>query len=217
MKIRFLGAGQKDLHFLERIETECFPVFQQTSRQMLRIGIMSPFQSVLICTVNIKNKWRKAGSMILHIHKQTIRLYSIAVLPEFRGIQIGKQMLNYCREVAIYKGIETISLEVYAEDKPLLMWYEKHGYRVVGHLPDYYEPGKDAVQMAQQTDNAIKDPDFMDELHQRIIDSIYTRIEITKNRKSFLLSVRKRNTRKILLLKNEENCKYQKSKANNVI
>ena len=150
MDRKFKRADIDDLAFLEKTEQACFPKFQQTSRRMLRLGITSLFQDVLICRIKIKNQWTDVGSLVLHLHKHTLRLYSIAVLPEYRGMNLGKMMITYCLDLARGKGYEKVSLEAYAGDEPLIAWYESFGFKITEHLPDYYEKGKDAVKMNYQ-------------------------------------------------------------------
>ena len=74
MDRKFKRAEIDDLPFLEKVEEACFPTFQQTSRRMLRLGITSLFQDVLICRIKIKNQWTEVGSLVMHLHKHTLRL-----------------------------------------------------------------------------------------------------------------------------------------------
>lgn len=147
MKIKLVKAGIEDLPFLEKVERACFPAFQQTSRRMLRLSVNSPFQDVLICRAKPRNTWQKAGTLIIHSYKRTLRIYSIAVLPEFRGMRLGAEMINQCVEYAGNRGFEKVALEAWVEDERLTAWYEGFGFVRRQLLPDYYAPGKDAVKM----------------------------------------------------------------------
>jgi glutathione synthase/RimK-type ligase-like ATP-grasp enzyme/ribosomal protein S18 acetylase RimI-like enzyme len=150
MNLKFEKATKKDIPFLEKIEQLCFPDFQRTSQRMLRLSISSPFQSVLICKVKYQKAWIKSGSLIFHHYKHTLRLYSIAVLPDYQGDGLGGKFMDYCIEQARARGYERISLEAYEENQLLIDWYKKFGFVQTELIPDYYEAGKNAVKMKLQ-------------------------------------------------------------------
>ncbi|MBN2174487.1 MAG: GNAT family N-acetyltransferase [Bacteroidales bacterium] len=147
MKIKLLKATIDDLPFLEKVEKECFPDFQQTSRRMLRLSLNSPIQVMLICKIKTRNSWQNAGTLVLYSYKRSLRIYSIAVLPEFRGMRLGAEMMNRCIDHAKDNGFDKITLEAWAEDEKLTDWYENFGFVHSALLRDYYAPGKDAVKM----------------------------------------------------------------------
>ncbi|MEZ5145551.1 MAG: GNAT family N-acetyltransferase [Bacteroidales bacterium] len=159
MKVKLTKATPEDLPFLEHIENTCFPDFQRSSRRILRMAFNSPIQEVLLSRIKTGNNWKQAGSLIIYKYKHVIRIYSIAVLPEFRGQQVGAAMVHRCVERAREGGFHKISLEAWAEDKKLISWYESFGFTQSAQLPDYYAPGKDAVKMELQLVNKkIKRP-----------------------------------------------------------
>jgi glutathione synthase/RimK-type ligase-like ATP-grasp enzyme/ribosomal protein S18 acetylase RimI-like enzyme len=150
MKVKLTKAVLEDLSFLEMVEQACFPDFQRTTRRMLRMAINSPIQEVLVCKIKSRNTWQEVGSLIVYHYKYSIRIYSIAVLPEFRGMQVGAAMIHRCVEQARDGGFQKVTLEAWAEDKKLTGWYERFGFVQSAFLNDYYAPGKDAVKMELQ-------------------------------------------------------------------
>jgi ribosomal-protein-alanine N-acetyltransferase len=75
------------------------------------------------------------------------RIISIAVLPAFRERGIAEELLagieNRGQEVNAHRLI----LEVAQTNGPAIRLYEKHGFRKICELPDYYGSESDAFYM----------------------------------------------------------------------
>nr|WP_299000092.1 GNAT family N-acetyltransferase [uncultured Allomuricauda sp.] len=56
--------------------------------------------------------------------KSELYIYDIAVKPEFQNQGVGKRLINYLKECALKKGIETIFVDAYSEDKQAVKFYE---------------------------------------------------------------------------------------------
>ncbi len=93
MKITIRVSGLNDLDFLEKLERSCFPQFQQTSRRSIRYSLTSPFQKVVVVEIHSGKTKTIAGSATFYIYAKTLRIFSIAVLPDFQGKGIGKHIL----------------------------------------------------------------------------------------------------------------------------
>jgi ribosomal protein S18 acetylase RimI-like enzyme len=141
-----------DLDFLEKLETICFPEFQRSTSRSIRYSISSPFQKVLIAET-VDGKVKKAvGSAVLYVYSKTLRIFSIAVLPEMQGKGIGKQLLEYAIHLAQSVKISRITLEVLKSDFKVIRFYENAGFRFVEELNDYYMKGENGIRMALQLD-----------------------------------------------------------------
>ena len=73
-------------------------------------------------------------------------LVSIAVMPSFQGVGVGKMIL---REVSNYyrsQGRQQIVLHC-KTDNPAQILYFKEGYRVTAYLRNYYKPEGDGLEM----------------------------------------------------------------------
>jgi glutathione synthase/RimK-type ligase-like ATP-grasp enzyme/ribosomal protein S18 acetylase RimI-like enzyme len=147
MEVKISRASLDDLHFLEELEDTCFIEIQRSSRRMLRLSLTSMFQDVFLISVQEGEKETNAGAIVVHYHKRTLRLYSIAILPQFRSLQLGKKLMSYCFERAESLKLEKVSLEAMAMNKVLISWYEQFGFKITGTLVDYYSDGYDAVKM----------------------------------------------------------------------
>lgn len=70
-------------------------------------------------------------------------LYWMAVHGDYRGKHIGGELLKRFEEYVINKGGKKIVLETAGRElyRPTRLFYEKHGYREMGIVPDYYAIG----------------------------------------------------------------------------
>ena len=150
MNLNIRKATIDDLPFLVRLEKESFPEFLQNPRQNIRHSILSNFQEVLIGETNSKNK-EAIASLTLFKYKNRLRIYSVAVLPEFQNKGIGDIMLRHVFEQAEGRMFEKVSIEVRANNKKLVEWYKKRGFNEVERLEDYYSVGEHAVKMEYKT------------------------------------------------------------------
>ncbi len=147
MKITIRESGINDLDFLEKLEKNCFADFQQTTRRSLRYSLTSPFQKVVVAEINSGKTKTDAGSATFYIYAKTLRIFSIAVLPEFQGKGIGKYILEYAKNFASSQKISRISLEVLKSDNKLIKFYKKSGFNITDELPDYYQKDEHGLRM----------------------------------------------------------------------
>ena len=152
MKTNIRKSTPDDLDFLEKLETICFPEFQRSTSRAIRYSISSPFQKVLIAEM-VEGKIKKAvGSAVLYVYSKTLRIFSIAVLPEMQGKGIGKQLLEYAINLAQSVKISRITLEVLKNDSNVIRFYKNAGFGFVEELHDYYMKGENGIRMALQLD-----------------------------------------------------------------
>jgi len=140
-------AVPNDLDFLGKLETTCFPVFQQNSIRSIRNSIISPFQKVLISESKSGKNQKPTGSATLFVYAHSIRIFSIAVLPEMRGKGVGQKLLNYAIDMARTGNISKITLEVRQTDAQVVEFYRKAGFEFQQMLPDYYKAGEHGQRM----------------------------------------------------------------------
>lgn len=146
----FRQATIQDIDILTDIEIECFQDFQQSSRRALRLSLSSPFQQVWIAEHITTAKQRQiVGSLVLHLHSKTLRLFSIAVRPSQRGRGIGSKLMEFVEETAVKGGFHNVSLEARQSDLSLISWYNHLGYEKTSILTDYYIEGEHALKMTK--------------------------------------------------------------------
>ncbi len=156
MKTTIRKSTPNDLDFLEKLETSCFPKFQQSSRRAIRYSITSRFQKVVIAEYSEGKEKKPVGSAILYLYAKSLRIFSIAVLPENQGQGIGKQLLEYAVNLARSGKIARITLEVRKSDLKVVQFYEKAGFKFTEELPDYYAKGENGIRMAVQIDETTE-------------------------------------------------------------
>lgn len=152
MKISIRKSTVNDLGFLELLETTCFPKIQQSSRRVIRHSIVSPFQQVIVAEIIDQTGTKAAGSATLFPYSKTLRIFSIAVLPEFQGIGIGKQIMDYIVQFARLKKFERVSLEVIQSNDKLIQYYKNLGFSVSEELPEYYSKTENGLRMVLPLD-----------------------------------------------------------------
>ncbi len=146
MNTQFRKANQSDLAFLLKLEQEAFPAFQQNTKQNLKKSIISHFQEVVIVE-NSGEKPTSIGAVVLFKYKHSLRIYSIAVLSEYRNKGIGSTIMNYIKEFAVEQHYHSIILEAHANDKKLNKWYLSKGFKKTKKIENYYCKGEHAIKM----------------------------------------------------------------------
>ncbi|MBN2727704.1 MAG: GNAT family N-acetyltransferase [Bacteroidales bacterium] len=146
MQFNLRLAEKSDLAFLEMLEESAFEKFQRSNRRNLTHSIESSFQQCWICESK-NGKVEAGGSIILFVYKHTLRIYSVAVHPDFRHQGMGafliKEVLGKAREMRK----RSVVLEASATNDTLLKWYKSLGFREVRHIKDYYTAGEDCIKM----------------------------------------------------------------------
>ena len=70
---------------------------------------------------------------------------NICVLPEYRGMGVGKSLLNALMDELKSRGILTVFLEVESDNTNAIALYEKAGFTRYNSRKDYYGEGRDAM------------------------------------------------------------------------
>jgi len=150
METKITVAGPDDLPFLLETENQCFPDYQKSSPRSIKTSLGSSNQTVLIIHIKQNKQWIRAGALILHHFYKTLRIFSVAVLRQYRNMQLGKTLVDHAIKIAIKNQNEKVSLEAEADNYQLITWYEDFGFKPEKQLADYYKKGKNAVRMVLQ-------------------------------------------------------------------
>jgi glutathione synthase/RimK-type ligase-like ATP-grasp enzyme/ribosomal protein S18 acetylase RimI-like enzyme len=145
-------AQLNDLSALIDLENKCFDADKRQSQTSIKRSIKSEFQDIFV----LEELGHIIGSMTLYRYKKSIRLYSIAVSPEFQGQGLGKLMMAFLMDFSRQQNIEDITLEVEMKEAQLVMFYEKLGFVVESELSDYYGKGRNAYAMRLKS-RSLKD------------------------------------------------------------
>ncbi|MCB2197386.1 MAG: ribosomal protein S18-alanine N-acetyltransferase [Bacteroidetes bacterium] len=88
--------------------------------------------------------------MLKRKNSRHYRIYSIAILPEERGLGIAIKLLEFAEKTALKSSTHKISLEVGENNIAAINLYLKLGYQKVGNRSYYYADGSDALIMTKE-------------------------------------------------------------------
>jgi len=74
-------------------------------------------------------------------------IITIDVHPEVRRHGLGSRLLNVVEERAVQQAWHAVTLEVSVENQIAISFYKRHGYKISGHIPKYYNDQTNAYQM----------------------------------------------------------------------
>lgn len=149
-------AELNDLDVVEAIEKSCFHVSRRSSRRALRHSLCSPAQSVWVAVCDLNGSPQVIGAMVLHHRSHSIRIYSLGVLPMFRGDGAGRRLVKMAIALARTRGKRAVVLEADRRNKALVGWYEGLGFSITEVLRDYYSPHRHAVRMRMELKPVLK-------------------------------------------------------------
>lgn len=140
-------ARPADLRALVEVEYRCFATDRITPRAF-RYLLTKSKASTVIGEVD----GRVAGYVMVLYNTGTslARLYSFAVLEDFRGRGIGSLLLSAAETVAREHDSVTMRLEIRKDNFSGISLYKKFGYRQFGVHKDYYEDGMDALRFEKK-------------------------------------------------------------------
>jgi ribosomal protein S18 acetylase RimI-like enzyme len=136
-------AGPEDFDHLRFLEHVCFVPSRRESDRALRHALRSPFQEVWL----LRTGGVPAGALMLRLHPRTLRIFSIAVHPDFRGQGLGDRLLARAVKRARERKASRMVLEVDAKNSSLVDWYARHGFTPVRKLPGYYGSRSPGLRM----------------------------------------------------------------------
>lgn len=145
LKIEF--AQKKDVKELIYLEKVCFQQDAFSRNQITYLITKAKGEFVVI-----RNNNKIVAYLIISKRENSkqIRIYSIAIAPDARGLGLAKRLMNYVEDVCKQESKERITLEVSKENIPAINLYQSFGYKIVGERPNYYANGGSALLMIKQ-------------------------------------------------------------------
>ncbi|BDC35482.1 ribosomal protein S18-alanine N-acetyltransferase [Candidatus Methanoliparum sp. LAM-1] len=102
--------------------------------------------SFYVATVNNK----VVGFVVGLIVERVGRIFSLAVLRDYRGSGIGKALLEKIIDVLEKKEVKKIRLEVRENNEVAKRLYKSMNFKEVGIIPYYYKDGGSAIVMERE-------------------------------------------------------------------
>lgn len=142
------SAVRSDIPLIQKIEHACFSRHDRFKDYQLRRFISNPSGSVIADIILFKDK--PAGWACFFTRKGSclVRLYSICILPEYRGKGLAGNYLK--KKMSAFREYGRIALEVRASNKKAVALYAKIGFTVSKELPSYYPDGETALRMERE-------------------------------------------------------------------
>jgi ribosomal-protein-alanine N-acetyltransferase len=140
----YRNASYADHLSLCELERSVFSHDRLSSRQ-IAYHLKSSKNLFLVCTANAAI----VGYILIFLRsdKKYARIYSLAVAAEKRGRGIANVLVEksiaYCQQ----KKVTKLFLEVSTKNSSAIALYNKHHFKVVRTILDYYENGEDAFKM----------------------------------------------------------------------
>jgi len=140
VEIDFMNPG--DIDEVIEIEKESFSL--PWSRKTFMSEISFPENVYIVARL----RGKVVGYAGIRFYGRQGHITTIAVAPQWRGNQIGEQLLLALIEIAKEKKAKEVILEVRPSNRVAIGLYEKHGFKAVGIIPGYYvDNGEDAFLM----------------------------------------------------------------------
>lgn len=143
MTLLIRQAQSTDLDDLVKLENASF-ITDRLSRRSFRHWLTTEHRALLVAEV----MQSVVGYILIIYHPGTrlARIYSLAVLPEYRGAGIAKALLLAGEQAACDDGRLYLRLEVSIDNISAISLYEALGFQKFGLYRDYYEDHKDALR-----------------------------------------------------------------------
>ncbi len=140
-------AKEADLDSLVTIEQACFRN-DRLNRRRFRHWVKAPNGALHVAIVNDA----VVGYALILLNKGTrlARLYSLAILPDFRGLGLAQLLIQAMENIAVEDGRLYMRLEVSQKNLGAIKLYEQMGYRTFGEDSDYYEDHSNALRMQKR-------------------------------------------------------------------
>lgn len=90
---------------------------------------------------------RVVGFAIMRFDEDHAHLFLLVIRPDYRRQGIGRSLLAWLERSARTAGVESIHLEVRAQNAAARTFYRALGYREVALIRGYYQGKEDAVHM----------------------------------------------------------------------
>jgi len=134
-------ARVEDIEALVAIENRCFDSDRLTRRNFHWM-LTKANATTLVAEVG----GRIVGYILVLYHGATslARMYSLAVVPEYRGQGIAQRLVADAEQVASDRDCVYMRLEVRSDNESAIRFYEGAGYKAFGTWPDYYEDHMEA-------------------------------------------------------------------------
>lgn len=123
-----------DLDAIVELESRAFPVGPYSRRMLSAI-----FRNPLSFTFVADDGGKVVGyASVLPLDSSSADVESIAVDPDYQGKGIGGILLETIEKEMARRGYTRSVLEVRDKNEAAIVFYRRHGYEIISHMPRYY-------------------------------------------------------------------------------
>lgn len=135
--VRLALAG--DIDAIAWIYGECFGGARPREPVEQYLGLEGSW--ALLATMGGAQAMTPAGFVLARTVLDEAEVFSVGVVSLYRRLGVGETLMEGARRIAALGGAGAVFLEVGADNPQARALYEKAGYEIVGHRPDYYKRG----------------------------------------------------------------------------
>ena len=133
----------KDFEELYTIDQACYPPGIAYSKRTLRLFLRLPGAECLVA----ESGGAIAGFILAEHEGERAHLITIDVLAAERRRGVGTALLRAIEQAVAAHGVRQVTLETATDNHAAIAFWQKHGYRTVGVLRNYYLDRLDAYSM----------------------------------------------------------------------
>lgn len=141
-KVKIRRAEPRDLDAICACEKACFE--DPWSVAMLYQEICENPSSVYVV---LTHRGRVVGYCGMYIVLDEAHVTNVCVLPDYRGMGFGHEMMRCLQDTAASLGATAMTLEVATSNRPALRLYKDCGFAIQGVRKKYYRGKEDAYIM----------------------------------------------------------------------
>ncbi|MEM3341082.1 MAG: N-acetyltransferase [Thermoplasmata archaeon] len=134
--VKIRAATTLDLDRIMEIEESCFPGELAYKKKQMKYLVL---RANCVTLVETSNNIIRGFVMVLYRSGSSVGgIETIDVDPQFRGLGVGKRLLEAAEDDMRRRRMVQSRLEVAVTNYPAIKLYEKAGYKIVKLMKDYY-------------------------------------------------------------------------------
>lgn len=130
-------ASSTARNLIERLDELLAGLYPAESNHLLSVEALRQ-SDVTFLTASVDDEVAGCGAFV-NQGGEYAEIKRMFVLPEFRGLKLGRRILDELENLARASGLELARLETGIHQSEALLLYEKAGYRRRGPFGDYSE------------------------------------------------------------------------------
>jgi [ribosomal protein S18]-alanine N-acetyltransferase len=149
MNVRIDEYAAADFDALHALDLACYPPGISYSRRTLRWFLAVPGADCLVAKSDDETA-EILGFIIAEAEADEGHIITIDIAESSRRTGVGTALLREMEQRLAARGVRRVSLETATTNEPAVAFWQRHGYRSHGVIPDYYLGRLDAYSMSKK-------------------------------------------------------------------